>query len=160
MRLLTRIGLALLFVAQLKSGFAQSGIITTHVGSGLPVNGALATTQDIDGSTSVAPDGNGGFYIVSPNQNRVYRVAADGKLSFVAGNGIRGFSGDGGTATSAQLDHPRGIAVDSAGNLFIADYCNHRIRMVTSGAVISSVPRKGRAGFSGNGGTSTSKTAF
>jgi sugar lactone lactonase YvrE len=156
LRLLTRIGLALLFVAQLKSGFAQSGIITTHVGPGFPVNGALATTQDIDGPTSVVPDGNGGFYIASPNQNRVYRVAADGRLSFVAGNGIRGFSGDGWPATSTQLDGPNGVAVDSAGNLFIVDTGNSRIRKVTPGGIISTVAGNGTKGFSGDGGPATS----
>jgi DNA-binding beta-propeller fold protein YncE len=121
------------------------------VGPGLPVNGALATTQDIDGSTSVAPDGNGGFYIASPNQNRVYRVAADGRLSFVAGNGIRGFSGDGGPATSAQLDGPIGVAVDSEGNLFIVDTGNSGIRKVTPDGIISTVAGNGTKAPEGSG---------
>ena len=131
MRSLTRIGLAFLFVAQLSSiGFAQSGIITTYAGPHLPVNGSLAPSQAIDIPTSVAPDGAGGFYVASALQNKVYWVTADGRISLVAGNGS-GFSGDGGPATSAGLSYPSGLAVDTAGNLFIADTYNHRVRKVT-----------------------------
>jgi hypothetical protein len=62
---------------------------------------------------------------------RVYRVTADSRISLAAGNGTLGYSGDGGPATSAQLNNPYGVAVDSAGNLFIADSRNKRIRKVT-----------------------------
>jgi sugar lactone lactonase YvrE len=146
-----RIGLPFWFFAQLSlSSFAQSGIITTYVGPGLPVNGALATTQFIDGPFSVTPDGAGGFYVSSEGQNRVYRVTADGRLSLIAGSGTAGFSGDGGPATAAQLNFPSGVAVDSAGNLYIADRGNRRIRKVTAAGVISTVAGVGAAGSSGN----------
>ncbi len=118
MRALIRIGLFFLFLAQLNlNGFGQSGIITTYVGPQLPLNGTHATTKSIDGPSSVASDGAGGFYVASLHQNRVYRVAADGTLSLVAGSGAAHFGGDGGPATSAQLFSPRGVAVDTAGNL-------------------------------------------
>jgi hypothetical protein len=68
--------------------------------------------------------------VSSKSQNRVYRVTADGRLIWLAGNGTSGYSGDGGPATSAQLYGPTGVAVDSTGNLFIADYENNRIRKV------------------------------
>jgi sugar lactone lactonase YvrE len=157
MRSLTRIGLAFLCVAQLSSiGIAQSGIITTYAGPQLPVNGTQAITQAIDHPTSVASDGAGGFYVPIRTQNRVYRVAADDTLSLIAGTGANGFGGDGGPATSAQLNSPSGVAVDTAGNLFIADSGNNGIRKVTPGGVISTVAGNGTAGFSGDGGPATS----
>ena len=67
-----------------------------------------------------------------------------------------GFSGDGGRATFAQLHAPSGVAVDTAGNLFIADYANGRIRKVTPGGVISTVAGNGTDGLSGDGGPATS----
>jgi hypothetical protein len=112
MRPFFRIGLLFLFSVRLNSpGFAQSGIITTYVGPGVPVDGGLAIDQAIDGPTSVVPDGAGGFYVASGRQSRVYRVSADGKLSLVAGDGSPGFSGDGGPATSAQLYYPNGVTL-------------------------------------------------
>ncbi len=157
MRPFFRIGLLFLFSVRLNSpGFAQSGIITTYVGPVMPVDGGLAIDQAIDGPTSVAPDGAGGFYVASGRQSRVYRVSADGKLSLVAGDGTPGFSGDGGPATSAQLYYPNGVATDAAGNLFIADSSNSRIRKVTPAGVISTVAGNGAWGFSGDGGPATS----
>jgi sugar lactone lactonase YvrE len=157
MRPLFRTGLLLLFIAGLDSpGFAQSGIITTYVGPGMPVNGGLAIDQAIDRPTSVVPDGAGGFYVASEKQNRVYRVRVDGKLSLVAGDGTAGFSGDGGPATSAQLSEPVSVAVDAAGNLFVADAGNNRIRKVTPDGAISTVAGNGARGFSGDGGPATS----
>jgi hypothetical protein len=154
MKTLLRTMLVCLFVSQLHFiCLAQVGIITTYVGPGLPVNGALATTQVIDTPGSVASDGAGGFYVASVHQNRVYRVTADGKLSLVAGNGNNGNSGDGGQATSAQLYQPNGLAVDSAGNLYIAQF--NQIRKVTPGGVISTVAGGGRSGL-GDAGPATS----
>jgi hypothetical protein len=94
------------------------------------VNGAQAIIQAIDKPTAVAPDGAGGFYVLCQTHNKVYRIAADGALSVVAGNGINGFGGDGGPATSAQFGFAYGVAVNADGKLFIADTYNNRIRMV------------------------------
>jgi sugar lactone lactonase YvrE len=150
----------LTFLALISSlGVAQTGIITTYVGPQLPVNGDWATTPDIGKSLSVASDGAGGFYFISQVQSQisqVYRVTADGRLSFVAGNGTSGFSGDGGPATSAQLSSAYGIAIDTAGNLFIADTANARIRKVTPSGVISTVAGNGTQGYGGDGGPATS----
>jgi len=157
MRSPNRIGLALLFFVQWSlSGLAQSGIITTYAGPALPANGALAITQAIDRPQFLATDGAGGFYVASMFQNRVYRVTADGRLSLAAGTYSPGFSGDGGPATSAQLNYPRGVAVDTAGNLFIADTGNNRVRKVTPGGAIFTVAGNGTQGYSGDGGPATS----
>jgi hypothetical protein len=132
MKVSQRIGLLLFLFTQLAlCAFAQHGIITTYAGPCLPVNGAWAITQAIDSPTAVAADGSGGFYVSSRFQNRIYRVAANGLLGVAAGIGTRGFSGDGGAATAAQLNYPGGVAVDSAGNLYLVDSENHRIRKIT-----------------------------
>ena len=74
----------------------------------------------------------------------------------MAGNGTQGFGGDGGAATSAQLYTPTGVAVDAAGNLYIADFNNNRIRRVSTNGTITTVAGNGNAGYSGDGGAATS----
>jgi trimeric autotransporter adhesin len=151
----------LFFALSIPIGFAQTGIITTYVGPRLPVNGAMATTQSIGRVTSTVSDGAGGFYLSVTDQNRVYRVAADGTLSFVAGSSTsNGFSGDGGPAVLAQLNNPYGLAVDTVGNLYIADAGSDRIRKVTPAGMISTVAGNGTQGFSGDGGPATSAQLF
>src|SRR5262249_21287210 len=100
----------------------------------------------IDLPTAVAPDGAGGFYVTVTGQNRVYRVSAAGVVSVIAGTSSWGYSGDGGRAVAAQLRNPRGIAVDGAGNLFIADTVNNRIRKVDPSGVISTLAGSGAFG--------------
>ena len=104
---------------------------------------------------TVTPDGAGGFYFSSPLQNRVYRVSSAGTLTVIAGTGTFGFSGDGGPATSARLASPLGLAVDTTGNLFIADYDNNRIRKLTPNGVITTVAGNGTSVFGGDNGAAT-----
>ena len=103
----------------------------------------------------VAVDGQGNLYVVDSSNNNVVRISSSGTLTVVAGNSNHGFSGDGGAATSASLNRPAGVAVDSAGNLYIADMDNHRIRMV-SGGIVTTVAGNGLGQFSGDGGPATS----
>ncbi len=138
----------------LMHGLAQS-MITTYVGPQLPVSGNPALNQAIDYPSTVVPDGAGGMYVVSTNQNRVYAISADGTLRLVAGSSY-GFSGDGGPATNARLASPSGLALDSSGNLYIADSRNNRIRKVTADGVITTIAGTGIAGFSGDGGPAIS----
>src|SRR2546426_5958402 len=76
-------------------------------------------------------------------------------ITTVAGNGAAGYSGDGGQATSAQLNAPFGVAVDGAGNIYIAEWSNHRVRKVSASGVITTIAGVGIAGFGGDGGPAT-----
>ena len=94
------------------------------------------------------------YYVDSPfgtNTNRVLKLA-NGVITPVAGTGTKGFSGDGGPATSAMLDNPAGLAVDAGENLYICDQNNHRIRKVSTSGVINTVVGNGSAQTSGDGG--------
>jgi trimeric autotransporter adhesin len=145
----------LFFAMSISLGFAQSGIITTYMGPQLPVMGGSAVSQAMDSPASVIPEGAGGYYVICQFHNRVYRVDAGGKINLVAGNGIMGYSGDGRAAVSAQLNAPQGIALEGAGNLYIADTNNNRIRKVTPAGIISTVAGNGSAAYTGDGGAAT-----
>ncbi|MFI6038124.1 RICIN domain-containing protein [Streptomyces sp. NPDC051315] len=103
----------------------------------------------------VVVDSNGTLYVSDNNNHRVRKITTDGRISTVAGTGVAGFSGDDGAAVSAQLNDPREVAVDRAGNLYIADAENHRVRKVTADGKISTVAGTGTAGFSGDDGLAT-----
>ena len=135
----------------------SNGAITTVAGNGPNSYGGdngPATSAQLNGPYGVALDASGNLYIADYHNNRIRKVS-NGVITTVAGNGTLGYSGDNGPATSAQLDDPTGIAVDAAGNLYIADTDNHRIRKVSNG-VISTVAGSGRAGYSGDNGPATS----
>lgn len=108
--------------------------------------------------TVVGADNLGNLYVADTVNHRVVRIGADGVETTVAGNGTQGYSGDGGPATSAELDHPYDVAVDTAGNLYIADYFNARIRKVDADGVISTVAGNGTGGTAGDGGPATDAT--
>src|SRR5437870_4390997 len=147
-------GLLVVMLSPVLNGVAQT--ITTYAGPPLPVLGALAPTQYFDRTEGITPDGAGGFYFSSSPENRVYRVAADGVLSLIAGTGTSGFSGDGGPAVSARLSYPGNLVVDGGGNLYIADWGNDRIRKVNTDGIISTIAGNGKEGFEGDGGPATS----
>ncbi|WP_333772579.1 RICIN domain-containing protein, partial [Streptomyces sp. IBSBF 3136] len=98
----------------------------------------------------------GDLYIADYGNNRVRKVTPDGTISTVAGTGTAGFGGDDGPAASAKLSGPTGVAVDSAGDLYIADYGNNRVRKVTADGTISTVSGTGTAGFGGDDGPAAS----
>jgi sugar lactone lactonase YvrE len=123
------------------------------MGCKLPVNGEQATTQGLNAGP-ITLDGVGGFYVYSVN--KIYHVEKDSCIYWVAGSGSGGDSGDGGKAIAAQLFYPDGLAVDTAGNLYIADTNNDGIRKVTPDGVITTVVGNGTKGFSGDGGLATS----
>jgi sugar lactone lactonase YvrE len=139
---------------------AATGIITTVAGNGVKGfsgDGGPATGAQLDGPTGVAVDIAGNLYIADgtrDGQMRIRKVAAaTGMITTVAGNGSQGYSGDGGPATSARFQSLGGLAVDAAGNLYIADNFNNRIRMVSAiTGIVTTVAGNGATGQSGDGG--------
>jgi uncharacterized repeat protein (TIGR03803 family) len=135
--------------------------IATVAGDGTPNysgDGGPAISAGINGPDEAVVDSSGNIYIADTGNSRIRKVtSATGIISTVAGNGTFGYSGDGGAATKAEIGYPSGVAVDSAGNIYIADYANERIRKVTvSTGIISTVAGNGTAGYSGDGGAATS----
>lgn len=114
----------------------SSGVMKTTAG-GFLGDGAAATGASLVLPENIAFDKAGNYYIADAGGNRIRKVDTTNKITTVAGTGISGYSGDGGAATSATLWYPDGIAVDSTGNIFIADNLNAVIRKVTSTGAIS-----------------------
>jgi sugar lactone lactonase YvrE len=135
------------------------GFITTVAGNGTQGyggDGGPATGAELDYPTGVAVDNAGNLYIADARNNRVRRVDRSGVITTVAGNGVQGYGGDGGLATSAELNYPAGLAFDASGNLYIADNGNNRIRKVDTRGVIATVAGNGTQGYGGDGGLATS----
>jgi sugar lactone lactonase YvrE len=135
-----------------------SGKISTIAGNGVLIysgDGGPATAAQLNSPWDVAVNNSGDLYIADSGNNRIRKVNSSGVIQTVAGNGIAGFSGDGGLATSAKFNNPRSIACNRNGNLYINDISNNRIRKVDQAGVISTVAGNGTAGFSGDGGQAT-----
>lgn len=133
---------------------APDGTISTVAGNGNHGHGGdggPATDATMMEPYGLALDAAGNLYISDWSAHVVRKVATDGRISTVAGSGVAGYSGDGGGAASAQLNMPAGMSVDAAGNLYIADFGNHRIRRVTPGGTISTVAGNGQATSAGDG---------
>ncbi|NBO63739.1 MAG: HYR domain-containing protein, partial [Acidobacteria bacterium] len=132
------------------SNFAGSG------GGGFGGDGGPAVQASFNGLAGINFDRAGNLYIADRLNHRIRRVdSSTGIVSTVTGNGVAGFSGDGGLSSQAQLDGPADVVVDASGNLVIADQNNHRIRLSSSLGFISSIAGDGTSGFTGDGGLAT-----
>ncbi len=116
-------------------------------------DGGPATSASLNGAVGIAVASNGDLYVADVLNNRIRKVSG-GVMTTVAGNGIRGFSGDGSPAIDASLNLPTFVALDSAGNLYIADSGNARVREISNG-VITTVVGNGVPGYAGDGGPAT-----
>jgi uncharacterized protein (TIGR03437 family) len=141
----------------------NGGTISTIAGNGglsYSGDGGPATSAQLNAPEGVAVDSSGNFYIADTFNNVVRKVSASGAISTFAGNGTAGYGGDGGAATAAQLNRPQGIAVDSGGNVYVADSQNARIRKITPGGSISSVAGNGTPGYGGDGAAATAAQLY
>ena len=141
-----------------------SGTITTIAGTGsrgYNGDGGPAIQAQLNYPTGVAVDATGNLYIADSGNHRTRRVDARGVITTIAGTGSGGYSGDNGPAAQAQLARPEGMAIDRAGNLYIADFGNDRIRRVDARGVITTIAGTGERGYSGdNGPAAQAQLAF
>ncbi len=138
---------------------ATSSVLTVVAGNGIPGfggDGGAATDAQLNSPVGIAFDRTGNLYIADSNNDRIRKVSA-GVITTVAGS-TRGFSGDGGPATNAQLNHPVDVAFDTSGNLYIAEQTNDLVRKVSNG-VITTFAGNGYAFSSGDNGPAT-KASF
>jgi len=131
-----------------------AGIISTVAGGGNGGDGGQATDARLNFATAVATDALGNLYIADYAIYRIKKVNPSGIISTIAGGGVN-YPGDGGQATSAQLFDPNGLAVDAAGNVYIADYGNNRICKVNTSGIINTIGGNGTLGYTGDGGAAT-----
>jgi sugar lactone lactonase YvrE len=132
----------------------SSGVIVTFAGNGsvgFGGDGGAATSATFRWPNALAIDVTGALLVCDAGNERVRRISA-GVIQTVAGNGTQGFAGDGGAATTAELDTPTGLSVGSDGRIFVADSHNQRIRMIATNGVISTFVGNGLAGYAGDGG--------
>jgi cysteine-rich repeat protein len=130
------------------------GRLTTVAGTGLAGfsgDGGPAASAQLFDPEGVAVDAMGRVYIADAFNNRVRRVELDGTIDTIAGNGVQGYGGDGGPATSAKLSHPNGIAFDASGRVYIADTYNNRVRRIELDGTIDTVAGTGASGYNGDG---------
>ena len=146
-----------LFLLGLLSGLRPcpgqvSYTIQTVAGSSLVGDGASALNAQLSDAEGLGLDRQGNVYIADPANHRIRVVNRAGVIQTVAGIGFPGFSGDGGPAAQAQLNAPYSVAADAAGNVYIADLGNNRVRRVAPDGSISTIAGTGQAGSSGDGG--------
>jgi len=136
-----------------------AGIFSTFAGDSVPDffgDGGPATSAQLYNPEAIAFDSAGNAYIADTLNNRIREVTTDGNIHTIAGNGKAGRAGDGGPAINAELYQPRGVAVDSAGNVYIADTFNNVIRVILPTGQIATVAGTGSPGYGGDGGAATS----
>jgi sugar lactone lactonase YvrE len=158
----SRLALQILVAALVAPGAAQMQIVPTIASiagtgtAGYLGDGGQATAAQFNAPSGLVFDNAGNLYISDTANNRIRKIAVGtGFVSTVAGTGTAGFNGDG-VATATQLNHPQGISVDQAGNVYIADSLNERVReLVVSTGMLTTVAGTGTAGFSGDSAAAT-----
>jgi uncharacterized protein (TIGR03437 family) len=149
-----RIASTLAFIVT--AGFAHAGqyVISTFAGGAIPASPVDALTATIGFPSDMIRDSSGNLYFSS--LNCVFRLDAKGVITRIAGTGAGAYSGDGGAAPNARLFGPEGLALDGAGNVYVADTSNNRIRRITPQGIIATVAGNGVPGYSGDGGPAAS----
>ena len=140
----------------------SSGIIANFAGGGSVLgDGGPATSASLSSPWGIAVDiFSNNVYICDSGNNRIRMVNSTGIITTIAGVGTSGGSGDGGAATAAQLNSPRGVAIDIHGNVYIADSGNQKIRFVSSTGIITTIAGTGVPGSSGDGGPASSAKLY
>ncbi len=136
---------------------AQNGIITNLAGNGFNGwngDGGPATTAQIGTPSGMNFDNAGNLYYADNYNCVVRKISTSGIITTVAGSGTGGYSGDGGPATAAKL-HPKDVALDASGNIYVADDNNNVVRKISTSGIITTFAGNGSSGNSGDGGPAT-----
>jgi uncharacterized protein (TIGR03437 family) len=142
---------------------STSGTIVTLAGTGVAGyggDGDVATTALLNFPTGLAVDAAGNVFVADTRNHRVRRISTDGKIATVMGTGQPSYDGDGLPGDQAPIDYPESVAVDSAGNLYVADTYNHRIRKLSTAGIASTVVGNGTPAFKGDGGQAVSASLY
>lgn len=134
------------------------GVITTIAGNGTEGysgDGYKATAAQLHGPWGIAVDEAGNVYFSDKENHAIRKVNTAGIITTIAGKGKAGYSGDKGLATAAMLDHPLGLAIDKAGNIYIADNSNTAVRKINTAGIITTFAGSFSTGYSGDGGLAT-----
>lgn len=140
-----------------------SNAICTYAGTtsfGYSGDNGPATAATMLRPSGLAVSSAGDLFLADGWDNRIRKVGADGVITTFGGTGIAGYAGDGGQATAAMFDHPTGLALDVAGNLYVADSGNHVVRKITPAGIVSTYAGNGHEGYSGDGGPATAAQLF
>ena len=136
----------------------SGGSITTVAGNGTAGyggDGGAGVSAQINSPAGLAVDSSGNLYIADFSNHAVRKVTSGGTITTIAGTGVAGYAGDGSPAAQAQLNGPAGLALDSSGNLYIADSGNHVVRRISPGGTITTIAGNGISATSGDGGLAT-----
>ncbi len=138
----------------------SGGTITTIAGTGIAGfsgDGGSGTSATLSNPTALALDASGNLYIADTDNHRIRRISGT-TITTVAGNGEQFFSGDNAAATAAGLDSPNGVAIDAAGNLYIGDTHNQRVRVVNTSGTITTLAGNSSKAYAGDGGAATASS--
>jgi sugar lactone lactonase YvrE len=134
------------------NGFGDTTLIAGSGLDGYSGDGGLATEAKLSNPAGLCVDNIGNTYIADTDNHRIRKVDSNGIITTIVGTGTAGYGGDGSLAVEAKINSPYGLSLDEEGNLYFADYQNHRIRKVDSKGVITTIAGTGTAGFSGDDG--------
>ena len=135
-------------------------VFAGNANPGYSGDGGQAVGASLNNPWAVAADAQGNVYIADAGNGVIRKVVSAGTIATYAGNGVTGYSGDGGPATLASIANASALAVDAAGNLYFADTLDNRIRKIDAQGIISTCAGNGQEGYSGDGGPATGAALY
>lgn len=141
---------SLLLLTALSARAQHIATIAGTTVAGFSGDNGPATAAQLYGPLGIAVDSAGNIYFADRFNDRVRKINTTGTITTIAGTGTGGYNGDEIAATTAQLNDPFGVAVDNAGNVYVADHSNHRVRKISNLGIITTVAGTGTGGYNGD----------